>query len=111
MSPDRQGAALCAPARLRRPVVRGSPSLDARAERGVRHEPSRSQEIAAPAASRPEPLLIQTEEIGVRRERRAFADLAEDVDESRELRGELIEHIRKGIVALTGEGTVGVLAQ
>ena len=55
--------------------------------------PRAREEISAPAASGAQPLLVEAQQVAVRRHRRALAYLAEHVDERRKLGGELIEHI------------------
>src|SRR5262245_36372256 len=53
----------------------------------IRNNSSLDQQVAAAAAARPHPFLIQSQDVGVRRERAALTDLAQYVYERRELAG------------------------
>jgi hypothetical protein len=55
------------------------------------------QELPASAASGPQPALVEPKQVLVGRAGRSLADLRQDVDERRELLGELPEHWREGI--------------
>src|SRR5262245_5530472 len=73
-------------------------SLDARSfDRGVRNDAALDEELAAAWTAGPQPLLVEPQEIGVGRARRALAHLGQDVDEVDEPGAELGKNRREGI--------------
>src|SRR5688572_18543590 len=84
---------------------------ESRSYRSVRNDAARGEDVAAPAAPRPYPLLVQPQQVGIRAQRRPLADLAEHVHERRELARKFVEHLPKRVVALPREGSVGTFAE
>src|SRR5688572_21664443 len=84
---------------------------EARSYRSVRNDASGRQNVATPPAPRPDPLFVEPQEVGVRAQRGALADLAEDVHIGGELARKFVEHLPKRVVALPCEGTIGAFAE
>src|SRR5687767_1285882 len=64
------------------------------------------QEVAASPAAGTEPSLIEAQQVAVRRQRGALADIAEDVNEGRKVFGQFVKHVAESGIALTRERSV-----
>src|SRR6267142_5178750 len=117
MWPNRQDAELSALARPHLPIAPGSPTLfsflldEPGGCRGRGNDALLDEQVTAPPAFRPEPALVEPEQIDVGREARPLADLPEHVDEPRELFRELVEYLGQPFVTLPCERRIGALAQ
>lgn len=65
----------------------------------IRHDPTLREQVRATAAAGLEPSLVETQQVGVRAQQGAFADLGEDVHEPHEVLGELRKYGEKASVS------------
>ena len=81
------------------------------AHRAIWNNSTFREQIPAPPAAGPQPFLIQSEDVRVRRERAALADFPQDIDAGGELAGELVEHVAEGRIAMSCERCVRAFAK
>src|SRR5213594_3722782 len=79
-------------------------------DRRVGDDPALHQQLAAPPTAGLQPLLIEPEQVGVRRAGRALADFRQHIYEADELLAEFCVHRRERVALDAAERAVGAAA-